>query len=298
MFGHCGAWQFCCLFSITPTSNHSPRAYLGVDIFFVISGFLITGLTNAQLEQSRFSFRKFCYRRAKRLLLAAYFVTALTTIAAPFFYWAQACGTFATVAWTQSGYFNPAAAIAAASAVRLGVDRDYVNRMADYGIQGAEGPGAPSLFPGKGVAGRGNSAKRRKALVARCVKGVIEEKLFARRRDLFTDLSLVFMDTTSLSFYRAGGETLGKLEHSSKDFRPDPAQMILALVVDAEGRPICTEMVPGNTADVTVLLPVVHRLRTRFGVTRACVVADRGMISADAIAALEKVRGPANARAA
>lgn len=117
---------------------------------------------------------------------------------------------------------------------------------------------------------------------------MIEKKLFARRRDLFTDLSLVFMDTTSLSFYRAGGETLGKLEHS-KDFRPDPAQMILALVVDAEGRPICTEMVPGNTADVTVLCPVVDRLRTRFGFTRACVVADRGMISADAIAALEKL---------
>ncbi len=52
---------------------------------------------------------------------------------------------------------------------------------------------------------------------------------------------------------------------------------------------ICTEMVPGNTADVTVLLPVVDRLRTRFGVTRACVVADRGMISADTIAALEKL---------
>lgn len=168
------------------------------------------------------------------------------------------------------------------------MDRDYVNRMADYGIQGAEGPGAPLLFPGNAVAGRGNSAKRRKALVARCVKGVIEEKLFARQRDLFTDLSLVFMDTTSLSFYRAGGETLGKLEHS-KDFRPDPAQMILALVVDAEGRPICTEMVPGDTADVTVLCPVIDPLRTRFGFTRACVVADRGMISADAIAALEKL---------
>jgi transposase len=56
----------------------------------------------------------------------------------------------------------------------------------------------------------------------------------------------------------------------------------------AEGRPICTEMVPGNTADVTVLLPVVERLRTRFGITRACVVADRGMISADTIATLEK----------
>ena len=44
--------------------------------------------------------------------------------------------------------------------------------------------------------------------------------------------------------------------------------MVLALVIDAQGRPICTEMVPGNTADVTVLLPVVARLRTRFGIIR------------------------------
>lgn len=64
--------------------------------------------------------------------------------------------------------------------------------------------------------------------------------------------------------------------------------MILALVVDTDGRPICTEMVPGNTADVTVLVPVVDRLRARFGITRACFVADRGMISADTIAALEE----------
>jgi hypothetical protein len=129
--------------------------------------------------------------------------------------------------------------------------------------------------------------KAENGLGPRCVKDVIEEKLFDRRRDLFTDLSLVFMDTTSLSFYGAGGETLGKRGHS-KDFRPDLAQMIVALVVDAEGRPICTEMVPGNTADVTILLPVVARLRTRFGITRACVVADRGMISAATLAALEE----------
>jgi transposase len=120
------------------------------------------------------------------------------------------------------------------------------------------------------------------------VKDVIEEKLFDRRRDLFTDLSLVFMDTTSLSFYGAGGDTLGRRGHS-KDHRPELAQMILAVVIDAEGRPICTEMVPGNTADVKVLMPIVTRLRTRFGITRSCVVADRGMISAGTIAALEEL---------
>jgi len=168
-----------------------------------------------------------------------------------------------------------------------GSDRGCIDWMQSYAIEGAEDLALHQFYRAMAWLGEEIEEKAEGALAPRCVKDVIEEKLFDRRRDLFTDLSLVFMDTTSLSFYGAGGETLGKRGHS-KDFRPDLAQMILALVVDAEGRPICTEMVPGNTADVTVLLPVVERLRTRFGITRACAVADRGMISADTIATLEK----------
>jgi transposase len=121
----------------------------------------------------------------------------------------------------------------------------------------------------------------------RGVKDRIEEALFARRRDLFSELSVVFMDTTSLSFTGEGGETLGQRGYS-KDHRPDLMQMILGVVVDAEGHPVCSEMWPGNTADVSVLLPVVDRLRSRFAIGRVCVVADRGMISAPTIAALEQ----------
>src|ERR1700716_2120736 len=125
------------------------------------------------------------------------------------------------------------------------------------------------------------------AFGTRRVKDRIEEQLFAARRDLFSELSVVFMDTTSLSFTGAGGETLGERGYS-KDHRPDLMQMIVAVVIDADGRPICSEMWPGNTADVTVFIPVVDRLRARFGIGRVCVVADRGMISAPTIAALEE----------
>ena len=168
-----------------------------------------------------------------------------------------------------------------------GSDRDCWSWMEDYDIPGAEGSICiTSTAPWPGSARRSRRSRKR-ALAPRCVKDLIEEKLFDRRRDLFTDLSIVFMDTTSLSFYGEGGETLG--EHGySKDYRPDLKQMILGLVVDGDGRPICTEMWPGNTADVTSLLPVVDRLRKRFSIGRVCVVADRGMISAATITGLEE----------
>ena len=83
------------------------------------------------------------------------------------------------------------------------------------------------------------------------------------------------------------GEFIGQRGHS-KDHRPDLMQMILGVVIDADGRPVCSEMWPGNTADVCVLVPVIDRLRARFAIGRVCVVADRGMISAATIAALEE----------
>jgi Transposase DDE domain len=120
----------------------------------------------------------------------------------------------------------------------------------------------------------------------RCVKDVVEERLFAHRRDLLTRLDLVFMDTTSLYFEGAGGQTLGQHGYS-KDHRPDLKQMILAVLIDGDGRPVCSEMWPGNTADVTTLIPVIDRLRARFDIARVCVVADRGMISTETLADLE-----------
>src|SRR5947208_3277229 len=121
----------------------------------------------------------------------------------------------------------------------------------------------------------------------RCTKDRIEEGLFAHRRDLFSGLQLVFFDTTSIYFEGEGGQDIGQRGYS-KDYRPDLYQMIVGAVLDGQGRPICCELWPGNATDVKTLIPVVDRLRSRFGIGRVCVVADRGMISQETIAALEQ----------
>src|SRR6201995_2986455 len=161
-----------------------------------------------------------------------------------------------------------------------GSDRACEKWSADYDIPGVGELALHHLYRAMAWLGEELGADQQTGATGRAprtVKDLIEERLFARRRDLFSELSVVFMDTTSLSFTGAGGETLGERGYS-KDHRPDLMQMIVAVVIDADGRPICSEMWPGNTADVTVLIPVIDRLRTRFGIGRICVVADRGQL--------------------
>ena len=117
-------------------------------------------------------------------------------------------------------------------------------------------------------------------------KDLIEEALFARRRDLFSALDIVFFDTTSIYFEGQGGETIGQLGHA-KDHRPDLKQMVVGMVLDQNGNPVCSELWPGNTADVKSLVPIVERLRGRFGIRSICIVADRGMISAETLKEVE-----------
>lgn len=122
------------------------------------------------------------------------------------------------------------------------------------------------------------------------LKDKIEKSLWVERQDLFNNLSVVFFDTTSLYFEGAGGPSLGQ-RGNSKDSRPDLVQMVVGVVLDAKGEPLCCEMWPGNAADVKGLIPVLENVRERFGIGRVCVVADRGFISKETLAKLENKEG-------
>jgi hypothetical protein len=172
-----------------------------------------------------------------------------------------------------------------------GSDRAAERWREDYLIPGTEGLELHHLYRAMAFLGDAIEQLEKPTGAVRCNKDLIEEALFERRRDLFTEVELVFFDTTSLYFEGRGGESIGQRGHT-KDHRPDLKQMIVGMAVDVEGRPICCEMWPGNTADVTTLVPVVTRMRERFRLREITVVADRGMVSQATLDAFENSDPP------
>jgi peptidoglycan/LPS O-acetylase OafA/YrhL len=95
--------------------------FVGVDIFFVVSGYLITAIIADELKRDAFSFARFYERRVRRLLPALYAMVALTAIPsfqylltserAEFFRSVGAVVTFTSnfFFWFQTGYFDHAA---------------------------------------------------------------------------------------------------------------------------------------------------------------------------------------------
>ena len=175
-----------------------------------------------------------------------------------------------------------------------GSDRACMAWKNDYLVEGTENLGLHHLYRAMAWLGETLPEDQQQGannLVPRCTKDLIEEHMFQRHRDLFTNLDIVFFDTTSLYFEGEGGATLGQHGHS-KDSRPDLHQLVVGAVLDSDGRPICCEIWPGNTSDVTTLLAVVDRLRQRFHIRQACIVADRGMISKEIVDELAETGRP------
>ena len=171
-----------------------------------------------------------------------------------------------------------------------GSDRAAEKWKSDYAIAGAQALSLHHLYRAMAWLGSPLSAAEQEGatpFAPRCVKDLVEERLFDLRRDLFSSLDIVFFDTTSIYFEGAGVQTLGQNGHS-KDHRPDLKQMVVGVILDNLGRPICSEMWPGNTTDVKTLVPIVERLQRQFSVGNVCIVADRGMISEDTIQEIKK----------
>jgi transposase len=168
-----------------------------------------------------------------------------------------------------------------------GSDRFCDKWRRDYRIEGVEDLSLHHLYRAMSFLGEEiEDQAKATPFSPRCTKDRLEEAMFLHNRHLFSGLNMVFFDTTSIYFEGEGGDALGE-KGFSKDKRPDLNQMIVGVVLDDKGTPLCCEMWPGNTTDVKTLLPVIERIRGRFHVVKFCIVADRGMISRDTLEILE-----------
>lgn len=111
----------------------------------------------------------------------------------------------------------------------------------------------------------------------------IEKFLFSYGRDLFNiNVDVVLYDLTTLRFESTRTD-LGELRKFgySKEMRTDCTQVVLGLLTDTEGIPLCFEVHPGNTFEGNTLDGIVDRISQKLSVRRFIFVADRGLFSFD-----------------
>ena len=110
----------------------------------------------------------------------------------------------------------------------------------------------------------------------------IENKLAQRH---FEAAGQVLYDVSS-SYYEGRTCPLVMFGHS-RDGKQGKPIIVYGVLTDREGRPVAVEVYPGNTADPTTVSDQVDKLKGRFGLERAVLVGDRGMLTQTQIEALK-----------
>jgi transposase len=114
-------------------------------------------------------------------------------------------------------------------------------------------------------------------------KDEIEQFLYSYGKNLFNiNVDVVLYDLTTLRFESTRTD-LGELRRFgySKEMRSDCTQVVLGLLTDTQGIPLCFEVHPGNTFEGDTLNGIVDRVSRKLAVRRFIFVADRGLFSFD-----------------
>ena len=114
-------------------------------------------------------------------------------------------------------------------------------------------------------------------------KSEIEKFLYQWEKDLFTiNVDVVLYDLTTLRF-ESTREDMDELRRFgySKEMRTDCTQVVLGLLTDTNGIPLCFEVHPGNTFEGNTLSSIVEKMQKKFAIRRFIFIADRGLFSFD-----------------
>ncbi len=120
------------------------------------------------------------------------------------------------------------------------------------------------------------------------LKGVVESKVLAvAKKEFAFTLSLVFYDVTTLYFESFESDELRQCGFS-KDNKFNQPQIVLGLLVSANGFPIAYQIFNGKKFEGHTLIPVILKFKQKHKIEELTVVADAAMISSENIAALRE----------
>jgi Transposase DDE domain len=130
------------------------------------------------------------------------------------------------------------------------------------------------------------------------------DKLLVHKEDFFSFLKgrwqslfgigfdVLLYDLTS-TYFEIDPPAEGKRRFGySRDKRPDCVQVVIALIVTPEGLPLAYEVMPGNTADNTILADFLARIEVQYGKANRTWVMDRGIPSEDVLAEMRQSNPP------
>jgi transposase len=107
------------------------------------------------------------------------------------------------------------------------------------------------------------------------------------KRLLDNEVSVLFYDCTTLYFESFTEDELRRFGYS-KDHKFNQGQVLLALMVTAEGLPVGYEVFPGDTYEGKTFKIAIDQIKKYYNVKRAIVVADSGLLSKENISLLEE----------
>lgn len=116
----------------------------------------------------------------------------------------------------------------------------------------------------------------------------LQDICWVHSRSLLTEeINLLFYDCTTLYFESFTEDELRSFGYS-KDHKFNQGQVLLALMVTREGLPVGYEIFPGNMYEGDTFSHAIEKIKNRYRVKRAIVVADSGLLSKPNIELLEK----------
>jgi len=109
-------------------------------------------------------------------------------------------------------------------------------------------------------------------------KATVEDIIYKHSKNILGEINMMFYDMTTLYFEAEDEDDLRKIGFS-KDGKFQCPQIMIGLLVGADGYPIAYDIFEGNTYEGSTLIPIIEATQKKYNLSKPIIVADSGLLS-------------------